>query len=640
MLRRSQLPSFAIRIFQLSFFLLLLLLFMLPWKAGQATLSEQQDQLLQLSAAGHVLGFQKNGIYVAAANHMLHMQFVDANGVPPKSLEGQKRDDETSQLAAVTYIDLWPGINLRYESVDHGITMSTWEILPGADPEQIRLRYNSPVNIQSDGSLKIDYETGWMKESAPIAWQEIDGHQRSVDVAFHLLETQANEAVVGFKVGHYEPDHPLLIDPTMTWNTFMGSTGDDYGGAIAVDESGNVYVAGSSEASWGTPVNAFSGGMSLVSDAFVAKLDQNGVLIWNTFMGSANRDYATGIAVDVNGNVYVTGASDGTWGGTDAFIVKLDVNGVRKWYRFLGAAGVDRGVDLTIDGDSNIYVAGTSDTTWGTPVNAHMGNNDAFIAKLNRNGVLIWNTFMGSTADDYGSGIAVDESGNVYVAGHGDASWGMPVTAYIGKRDAFAAKLNANGNRIWHTFMGSTLNDYGISIAVDDVGNSYVSGRSVADWGFPVNAYMGGDDAFAAKLDTDGNRMWNTFMGSKNYDYGGYVTLDDDGNLYVGGYSDSSWGKPINSFGGGSDAFAAHLNSEGVLIWNLFLGSDQYDYGSPITVDNDGNIYMTGNSTASWGSPVNDYTGGRDAFVTKPRTTGCTLIIFKKKSGKSIPMCL
>jgi len=127
-------------------------------------------------------------------------------------------------------------------------------------------------------------------------------------------------------------------------------------------------------------------------------------------------------------------------------------------------------------------------------------NNDAFAAKLDSSGNLTWNTFFGGNGNDYGFGIAVDGSGNVYVAGYSDASWGSPVRAYTANEDAFAAKLDSSGNLTWNTFLGGSNTDYGYRIAVDGSRNVCVTGDSDASWGSPVRAYTANKDAFVAKL--------------------------------------------------------------------------------------------------------------------------------------------
>ena len=155
-----------------------------------------------------------------------------------------------------------------------------------------------------------------------------------------------------------------------------------------------------------------------------------------------------------------------------------------------------------------MYLVGYSEATWGSPVRAYIGD-DAFAAKLNSSGALIWNTFLGAGGYDSGQGIAVDGSGNVYVAGNSNATWGAPVRLYDAGGDAYAAKLDSSGALIWNTFLGAGGYDVGYGIALDGGGNVYLVGYSKATWGTgectgcPLRAYTTGGDGFAAKLAND-----------------------------------------------------------------------------------------------------------------------------------------
>jgi hypothetical protein len=421
----------------------------------------------------------------------------------------------------------------------------------------------------------------------------------------------------------------------LSWNTFLGGTNGDYGTGIAIDSSGNVYVTGYSNSSWGSPVRAFTVGAGL--NAFVAKLDSSGVLQWNTFLGSASQDYGQGIALDGSGNIYVTGSSITSWGSPirpytpptgDGFVAKLNSSGVLQWNTFLGGGDNDWGDGIVVDGTDNVYVIGASRANWGSPVNPYVGDYDVFIARLDSSGVLQWNTFLGGAASDYQGGIALDETGNPYVTGVSDATWGSPVDAYAGGSDAFVAKLSSSGVLLWSTFLGSMGQTRGITIDGSD--NVYVSGSSSVTWGSPINPYAaGGGDASVAKLNSSGALQWNTFLGGESYDEGMGIGVDLGGNLYVSGNSHATWGTPLNPYadelGGsvfqrGGDVFVAKLNGSGILKWNTFLGSPSYDEGPGMTVDGSGNVYVIGISEATWGWPVNPFAGIIDAFVAKVET--------------------
>jgi hypothetical protein len=583
------------------------------------------DKILQFTSGGHVLGFGSDGVTVAGGSHALRVQFVNAHRSVPvsdgpsgKGLPGDTQ--RAAPLSKVTYANLWDGVTLTYDAPGGAVVRSTYRIDAYASPGNIRLRYNAPVSVESDGSLRISFQTGAMNESAPQAWQERDGKRVPTRIAF----SQRGKDEIGFVVGEYDRSEPLFIDPTLTWNTFLGGSADDRANAVAVDGSGNVYVVGRSSASWGSPVRAYNSGND---GAYAAKLDSSGNLIWNTFLGGSMDDEAYAVAVDGSGNVYVSGLSSASWGSPvraygggiyDAFAAKLGSSGNLIWNTFLGGSGDDEASGVAVDGNGNVYVGGQSDASWGSPVRAYGGGNyDAFAAKLDSSGNLIWNTFLGGSGDDGGIAMALDGSGNAYVSGLSTASWGSPVRAYGGGQEAFAAKLGSSGNLVWNTFLGGGGDDEATGVAVDGSGNVYVSGFSTASWGSPVRAYSGGQEAFAAKLDSSGNLIWNTFLGSGN-DQGWAVAVDGSGNAYVAGQSSTSWGSPVRAYGGGNyDAFAAKLDSGGNLIWNTFLGGSGADGGNAVAADGSGNVYVAGQSDASWGSPVRAFSGGRGSFVAK-----------------------
>jgi Beta-propeller repeat len=287
------------------------------------------------------------------------------------------------------------------------------------------------------------------------------------------------------------------------------------------------------------------------------------------------------------------------------------------WHTFLGSGELDAGFSVAADASGNLYVTGLSYDTWGSPINAYAGWDDAVVAKLNSNGVLQWHTFLGSSSQDNGYSVAADHNGNLYVAGNSDASWGSPINAHTaGGQNAFVAKLDSSGVLQWHTFLPGEAAG-GNAIAANANGNLYVAGRSGATWGSPINAHAGGLDAFVASLDSSGILQWHTFLGSDGTDIGHSAAADASGNLYVTGESDATWGSPTNAHAGGENAFVAKLDSGGVLQWHTFLGSGIGEWGYCIAANTSNNLYVTGNANASWGSPINAHSGGLDAFVAR-----------------------
>lgn len=272
-----------------AFFLLVMLIVQGTWSTAGGRIDtgnmngqkhKGTDEMLQFTAGGHVLRFQKGEMFVASADHALRVEFMNARPVSPKE-EVISQDSENSRQAAkplgkVTYRYLWDGVTLAYEKHSSGVVKSTYYIQPVGDStvnpaDQICLRYNIQVKVDESGSLLFTFETGQMKESRPVAWQEIRGKRIPVEASFHAL----GEKEVSIRAGPYDPRFPLVIDPVLVWNTFMGSASYDAGNGIAVDTSGNVYVAGLSAAAWGTPVNDNAGGY----EAFAAKLGEPEVTI-------------------------------------------------------------------------------------------------------------------------------------------------------------------------------------------------------------------------------------------------------------------------------------------------------------------------------------------------------------------------
>jgi len=592
----------------------------------EAGLTASDIPPLQFTSAGHMLLFDSEGVVIASASHMLKTAFVGANAVVPSILSAGNADDGSSwgpmPLSEVTYENLWDGVTVVYEAAGDAIVKSTYHLDDGNRADSIALRYNRPVSLDDFGNLLIEFDGGVMQECAPTAWQEVPDGRSPVGVSFVLR----GDKDVGFALDSYVPGVPVVIDP---WLTFLGGgSSSDYGNAIALDGSGNVYVAGYSHGTWGDPVQEYRD----FSDAFAAKLDSDGNLIWNTFMGSGGPDMAYAIAVDAGGNAYVAGASWESWGdpvlpftaGYAAYVARLDSSGNLIWNTFLGGGG-NFSYAVVVGEGGNVYVAGHSAGTWGEPVRPiYPRGNDAFAAELDGSGNLIWNTFFGEGGDDAAKAIAVDGSGNVYVSGYtAGPSWGDPVRPYTSGDDVFAVKLDGGGNLLWNTFLGGSGTDRGHGIAVNGDGDVYVAGSSEAAWGDPVRSYASDDDAFVARLDSNGNLMWNTFLGGVDDDCAtGCCITALQGNIYIVGYSYASWGEPLRPLAGSSDAFAAKLDGSGSITWHTFLGGAGSDRGHAIAVDTGGEACVAGYSFRTWGAPVRPYAENGDGFVATLDSNG------------------
>ena len=402
------------------------------------------------------------------------------------------------------------------------------------------------------------------------------------------------------------------------------------GYAVALDGHGNIFVAGAANTSWGSPVNAFA---ESAGNCFVSKLDDKGVMQWHTYLGAEKDDNCRALALDDSGNIYVAGESSSSWaeprrsfhgGGYDGFVAKLNGDGILQWNTFLGGAYYDGAFALSVTGDGTVLVAGNSAGTWDSlhQAGARKSSN-GFAAKLDPDGNLIWNTFLGGDGYDGVFGLALDEQSNTYVTGESAVEWGKPVSGftpgYHGNFDTFTAKLDDKGRLVWNTFLGGIGSDHGRSIAVNGKA-VVVGGNSDVSWGKPLNSHTGDNDhdIFVARLDQTGALQWNTFAGGKGPDYGRAVFLNWTGNIFLTGQSAAAWGRPIHAFTGAADVFALKLDVNGAMQWNTFLGDSGVDFGRSICMDSICNVFLTGESSLV--SKISSHS--REVFVAQLNNAG------------------
>ena len=573
----------------------------------------------------------------------LKVDFVDANPVAkPETLEqaetlisyfkGRPEEWRTGLQASrkIIYRDLWPGIDLVYSGTVDNLKYD-FIVHPGADPDRIRLAWRGADSVQvtEDGQLAVTTPLGTLRDKMPVAWQEGEERQEKVSVAYDLrgpagvqvaaLTTDRTLAaaqpreqvqVIGFTVGDYDRTRTLVLDPEMlVYCGFIGGSENDEGRGVAVDSSGNAYVTGITNSTVATfpdtggPDLSYNGGSS---DAFVAKVKADGTgLIYCGFIGGSGDDEGRGIAVDSSGNAYVTGVTNST--------------------------------------------EATFPDTIGPSLSFNGGSSDAFVAKVKADGKdLSYCGFIGGGDADYGMGIAVDGSGSTYVVGYTSSSDGLfpktvgPYLIHNGGSDAFVAKVKADGKGLTYCgFIGGEGDyDYGFGIALDSGGNAYVTGRtdSTETTKFPVTVgpyliHNGGSDAFVAKVKADGNGLtYCGFIGGTGNDYGFGIAVDNGGNAYITGRTDSTETTkfpvtvgPDLSQNGGIDAFVAKVQTDGKsLIYSGFIGGTVGEDGQGIAVDSNGNAYVTGGTGSTQSFPVTVgpdliANGKVDAFITKIR---------------------
>src|ERR1017187_954332 len=488
----------------------------------------------------------------------------------------------------VRYRDLYPGIDLIFH-FDRGSLEFDLELAPGASPDAIRIDYGGgPARLTQSGDIEADFGELRILQKPPVVRQVVNG----VDVLISSHYVAEKAGVFNVRIGHYNPALPLTIDPALNFSSVLGGQGFDAAYAMAVDATGAIYVAGETDSLmfWG-------GGRRSNRDAFVMKLDATGSnILYATFLGGSGADVAHGITVDSAGNAYVVGTTNsqnfpvtagvvgsGNAGFEDAFVVKLNASGSVVYSTLLGSSGSDLGLGIAVDGPGNAYITGQTTGSFPATAGAFQttprGNMQCYVAKLNSTAsALVYSTLLGGSNQDMCRGIAVDGSGNAYVAGV-TYSADFPVqgalqSALKGAADAFVAKINPSGSAlVYSTFLGGSSFDEANAIAVDASGAVYIAGDTLS-WDFPVSsgayqtALKGGYDAFAAKLSPAGNTLsYATLIGGSGTDTALAVAVDSSGRAMIAGRTNSV-DLPVQqaaqgTLGGMFDGFTAVVDGTG-----------------------------------------------------------------------------
>ncbi|HYZ85932.1 MAG TPA: SBBP repeat-containing protein [Bryobacteraceae bacterium] len=622
---------------------------------------------------------------------ILRLRFL--NGNPNVIIQGEERaagevnyllgDDSSrwqrglSQYRQVRYRDLWPGIDMKLRE-ESGRLKYEFQVRPGARVADIRLAYKGADSLELDthGGLMIGTPLGVLRDSPPIAYQEIAGVRVPVGSRYDLTGSS-----YGFNADGYDSDRELIIDPGLEYSTFLGGASHDYGSGIVVDTAGNAYVVGVTQSpDFPATAGAFdrTGAASNNLDVFVTKINPTGTaLIYSTFVGGTNFEWGRGIAIDSANNVYVTGqtksANFPTTGGAfdrtfnvdtcprcgidqyDAFVFKLNAAGSSLSYStFLGGFDIDDGMAIAVDSAGSAYVAGETGsgnfpTTNGAISRVRNGEYDAFVSKLNPTGsALVYSTYLGGSLVDFAQRIALSKDGtnNAYVVGS-TRSPDFPTTPGAfdttanGEFDIFVARLNPSGTAlIYSTFLGGSGMDGPGGLAVDADGNAYIGGGTPSA-NFPVTpgafstVLTGSSDAFVSKLNAAGNSLiFSTLLGGSGNDGINALVLDAAANLYVAGITNSA-DFPMtptafdSTFNGGfNDAFIAKFNPGATaLLYSTFLGGSDNEGASDMAIDSARSVYVTGQTMSgdfptTPGAPDRVWNGDplvfwADAFVAK-----------------------
>ncbi|MCP4631853.1 MAG: T9SS type A sorting domain-containing protein [candidate division Zixibacteria bacterium] len=571
---------------------------------------------------------------------LIHAKFIGANPNPQIIAEDKlshnfnyfygsdpaKWCTNVPNYSSIVYKDIWQGIDLRYQGNDRRMKYD-FIVNPGADISQIRVRYEGAegLSVAPNGDLQTQTKFGPVSENIPLVYQESDGDKFELTGRYVLKEN--NE--FGFEVEEYNRSQTLVIDPELLYSTYLGGNSQDNGSGITVDASGNAYVIGSTY-STDFPIanpydSSFNGGYY---DVFVTKFSQTGdSLIYSTFIGGSTNDAGIGIFVDNLGNAYITGSTgssnfpmvnayDSSYNGGDydGYVLKLSPDGDSLIYStYLGGSFLDEGVDIVIDGSGNAYVNGWTTSpnfpTFNAYDNSRGGEYDVFVSKISPTGdSLIFSTYFGGNQYEGAGDIAMDGSENFYLTGTTFSSDFPTVEAFdstlAGENDIFVSKFTSEGDSlIYSTYLGGNNTEYGLGIAVNDSGNAYLTGWTNSS-DFPTfnaydSSYNEGSDAFVTKFSTTGDSLiYSTYFGGNEEESGRDIGINELGNIYIAGRTEST-------------------NLPLVDPYDDVLGGDWDGYVSKFSSDGNTLIYSTyfggNNNEEVWGIAVD---GSGNAYVT------------------------
>ena len=533
----------------------------------------------------------------------------------------------------VHYRGVYPGVDLVLYG-NQGRLEYDFEIAPGADPRAIRLAFDGVDGMRIDGAgdLVVSTAAGEMRQHKPIVYQESGGLRHTIDGRYVLQSHNR----VAFEVGGYDARKPLIVDPVLSFATYLGSPGDELDfalpaaasqatfPAVAVDQLGNVYVtgfnAGSAATFTGHPatLTAAQGGGG--TEVFVVKMNSTGALVYDVVFGGGHTDVGGGIAVDSSGNAYVTGftsspnfpitasAAQNTNNGLfNAFVAKVNTAGTALVYStYLGGSGSFWGRAIAVDHSGNAYVTGTAAESGSTsfPLVSPISSTPSagFLTEVNAGGTaFVYSTYLPA---GIGYGIAVDSNGDAYVTGStGTASAPSPAQGYV-------LKVNAGGTVGYGPVLlgssGAALQTVGFGIALDAQNDAYVTGTT-NDPTFPEitsgaaqTTYGGGlTDGFALKLNSSGGLVYATYIGGLGSNLiperGSGIGVDLEGNAYVSGTTQCIGFPTVNPISGARNGGPAVL-MEGTVSgsssnWSPTTLTGSFDQVNALAFDPSGNLY-------------------------------------------------
>jgi hypothetical protein len=580
--------------------------------------------------------------------YCLEVQLLGANkNAKPEALDATSyyeryfldKNDQSGTIAhaflKVRYANVYPGIDWVVYIKDNKPEYD-FVVHEGADISKIRMKYvgADELFLNEQGAVHIKNPFGEIIEQKPVAY--LKQNHESINATFKLRSN-----ILSFKLNN-KPKGTYVIDPQIKWATYFGGGGVSISTVtgICMDSKGYIYISANCP---NTSSLCSSGAFqTTISQDVISKFDKYGNRIWTTYYGSPGF-YPNSITCDSFDNIYICGASLATnnyptgyfttnnafqmnfgGGNFDAFLVKFDSSGQRKWATYYGGSGDENARAITTDKFGNVYIVLELDSTSGTcscsmatngthQFNYGGGIKDALLAKFDSSGNRVWATYYGGNKVDIPLAITADTFSNVYISGitsstnniaFNSAYQNFYASTVTSGSNAFLAKFNFGGNLVWATYYGDTGHTQSRGVTCDINGYPILVGttsdpHNIASSNAFKQNISGPGDCFVAQFDTAGNRVWSTYWGGNHSDTAYCVTTDKLRNIYVCGITNSDSGVAMAgayqmNYSSNGDAFISMFKPSGLPIRSTYFGGQGQDLIDAIRAGDSGNIFFCG----------------------------------------------
>jgi hypothetical protein len=606
------------------------------------------------------------------ATHNIQLEPVDPTGTAFNFYTANTGENGITGVPSfneVFYRNVYPGIDLRFylDGDQQKVLKYEWLIGAAADPSQIQLQYKGDrkLSLTAEGTVNIETDLGMITENNIYAYYT--GDHKEIPASYLLTSNN-----LSYKT-EAKGNKPFVIDPNITWFSYFGGAGDEdiFESEMSLDANENPILTGNTNstqyiASSGAFQATYAGGLT---DAFIAKFKSAGKMNWCTYYGSTEKDGGHAITADAQNYIYVggntyspsgiatPGAHQTVFGGDmDAFLLKLDPNGIRIWCTYYGGAGFGDQINGVIcDHKGNVFFGGytasfeniaTPGALQDTLNGIDYYSGDAMLGEFTPSGKLVWCTYYSGPGQDRVQSIALGKGKDIYFQGTCEsaiqfATPGTHQTIYGGgPEDAWISKWDTNGNLFWCSYYGGEGEEHSRGMHTDAAGNAYIVGWTNSLTGmaspgaYQQNLNLGfnggaenNPDGYLAKFKSDGSLLWSTYYGGKGVDRARGLSIDETSTyVYLSGSTAS--GNNVGADGGlfqdnldGTDGYVAKFTADGERIWGYYAGGkgDQVVFDTELDSKNFLYLYMITDSVFATSAGVYQISshGGQEIMLTK-----------------------